>query len=158
MFVMEYVNKKTAYLNSVKYMVSIGDYMKYLLLICCLCLLLLTGCSTSTSIILKVQNQQFDVIGFGRGQSIGYMQCITCTPQAKASVYITNMSGQEICKGNNSINSLNVENPVFRISCPGLEAYDTQTVKIHVEGVISTDSKPVTVKLDKEVVVNFEKK
>jgi len=132
---------------------------KKIMVICTLLLLVLvlSGCTKSTSIVLQVQNHILTIEGFGRGQSLLGMQCIAC-PHVGAKIEVRSQNNELICKGSNEIIVSDTSKVRFTVGCPGLEDYENQTVKIIGEGFTGGKVEEVReFKINEEKVVQFEK-
>ena len=119
----------------------------------------IVGCTSATSVILQVKDNQLVVLGFGRGQSYMSMMCIVC-PHVGAKVNATTLDGGLICKGGNEvIVGLDMtENARLAVRCKGLEAYEGQKILVGVDGFVGGALTPLNeTKFRKEMAVQFEK-
>ena len=120
-------------------------------------LIILSGCTQSTSVILNTDNNgELGIYGFSRGQTYLGLQCTIC-PHISANVVVTNTSNEIICEGSNEIIVDSIENHYLKISCKGLEEYEDQEVIISVKGFVGGKIvEIVEYNFEESMEVNFE--
>ncbi len=131
--------------------------MKLYIIFLILFILLISGCTRSTSVMLKTVDGDLEIEGFGRGQAWFSLMCAMC-PHVGAKVEARTLDGKFICSGSNEVIVSDTSNIHFKVKCNGLEEYEGKRINLFVEGFTGGKLEEVIeFKFDKRMVVNFEK-